>query len=146
MLIADKSKLDSLELTQFERDNIKHFTASGGWVEKCIDRNGLKKRKQQTKRKMLMEEYIQLRPEYLKKERKKWRDLNILEIEDMDMNDEDGKETESLNKHLIINADESPFVLQVKERKQISKDGERVHIIAAPIVGDNKYRDGTIYI
>ncbi len=43
----------------------------------------------------------------------------------------------------IYNGDEVPIVLTRKPKKQISKPDERVQLIAPPIRGHSKYRDGT---
>ena len=68
-LLADDEKLAELDLTEFEKENLDKFHASIGWVNKVVDRNDLKKKAKQSDRKMTMEEYIALRPEYLKRER-----------------------------------------------------------------------------
>ena len=86
-------------------------------------------------RKMTVDEYLVLRVDFLENERNIWVELRILTV------DADGNQT--LQKQLLINADEVPFALQAKARKQISAQGERVQLQTPPIVGDDKYRDGT---
>ena len=139
-LLKDDEKLAELELNEFEIANLEKFHASVGWVNKVANRNDLKKKVKQSDRKMTMEEYVQLRIEYLKEEREVWVELGILELQDDDVEGSDG----TLDKTRMANGDETPLVMTSKKRKQLSKKGERVQLISPPIVGDDKYRDATL--
>ncbi len=51
-LLRDKSKLESLNLAQSEKDQIGNFTGSIGWCEKVMKRTGLIKKGVHSDRKM----------------------------------------------------------------------------------------------
>ena len=134
-LLKDDEKLNELNLTEEEKSNISKFKASKGWMKNVMKRNDMKMKSKQSDRKMSINEYVELRVEFLKDERDIWMQLSILVKKD------DGSFV--LMKRLLLNADEVPFALTAKKRKQISKNGERVQLQTPPIVGDDKYRDGT---
>ena len=68
-LINNKEKLNALNLTQFEKDNIDNFKGSDGWVEKVAERNDLKKKTKQSTRKMTVPQFIDIRKVWLPKQR-----------------------------------------------------------------------------
>ncbi len=129
-ILKDKTQLDSLNLTASEKQKIDSFKASTGWAENVIKRAGLIKKSVQSNRKMTVAEYCEKRVHYLPSEREFLKSKRILS---------NGK----YDKLRIYNGDEVPMVLMSKPKKQAAKPDERTQLIAPPIRGYNKYRDGT---
>ena len=126
----DSEFADTLGLTEYEKENIDEFQGSLGFVNKVINRNELTLKKKHSDRKLTIDKYVELRPEFLRKERE------YLKQHKMIVNDE-------FVKKVILNADEVPGFLTTWKPNQVSKKDERVQLVAPPIVGHDKYRDCT---